>query len=79
MSSDKEYPTDAFAPSVASLEFVDGNGSPLKGLRYKIALPDGSSEEDTTDDNGVATIPSGQEGNVEITILSGEGSDGQED
>ncbi len=75
MSSDKEYPTDPFAPGNASLEFVDPVGQPLPGLRYKITLPDNSSEEKATDDNGVATIPSGQEGKVELAILTGESND----
>lgn len=75
MSSDKEYPTDPFAPSNAFLEFVDPMGLPLKRLRFNLNLPDGSSEEKTTDDDGVAAIPSGQEGKVEIAILPGESAD----
>jgi hypothetical protein len=58
-------PEADFLDSV-SLEILDGNGKPAAGQKIKLLLPDGTSKETETDENGRVSIEESSPGQVKV-------------
>jgi len=50
------------------VELVGDDDKPVPGEKYRVTLPDGSVEEGTLDENGVARIEQFQSGECKITF-----------
>ena len=51
-----------------ALRLIDSVGDPVKGVKYKIELPDGSTSEGKLDDNGLAKVESKKAGMCKISF-----------
>ncbi|MGB8929757.1 MAG: hypothetical protein WCC48_00755, partial [Anaeromyxobacteraceae bacterium] len=63
---------DAVSLDPKSTAFVlveDANGQPLRGVRYRAKLPDGSVLDGKTDANGYARVPAASARDVKVTLV----------
>ena len=62
-----EEPAQSEATWVA-VRMVDGDGDPVKGLKFKVELPDGSVKEGALDGDGLAKIQSTKSGDCKVSF-----------
>ena len=77
-TQDEDEPAAAGSGAVAAtatspatwvaFRMVDSLGDPARGVKYEVTLPDGSTQQDTLDDNGLAKVPSPQSGSCKISF-----------
>ncbi|HEY7725132.1 MAG TPA: type VI secretion system tip protein TssI/VgrG [Anaeromyxobacteraceae bacterium] len=56
------------ARGTATVVLEDASGNPLRSVRFRAELPDGTVAEGVTDGSGAAAIPSAKEGDVKISF-----------
>jgi hypothetical protein len=76
------HSADNIAPNQIEIEFVDTGSKPIGGMEFKLKLPDGTTKDGTTEDDGLILLDNDTQGNIEIDIAphspSEEGAEEQE-
>ncbi len=67
-----EHHVDDISPSAVDLVFVDAGGNSIDALEVSLKMDDGSTAKKTTDSSGKISLDGGAQGNVEISMPSGQ-------
>lgn len=66
------HEADPLSPKKLDIEFVDGKGNVINGMKLTLKSSAGDTQEFSTDEQGLLSLSSKWKGNVEIKAESSE-------